>query len=319
MHVRPLRVVETSGDLLADRRYAYADAAFHDGDFGAAADLARQTLERAPAFAAAYVLLGRAESALGNRTAAVASLSHALAIEPDDRLGVRLDLARLGALPPEQAIGAGYLRALFDGYAGRFNRHLVEDLKYCGPALIREALRRTCAVRGRPFRFDRVLDLGCGTGLMGRALADVSGMIEGVDLSPRMLAEAARTAIYGALHEGELVAFLEAAPEGRTDLVVAADVLVYRADLEPVFTAALRALRAGGLFAFTVQAHAGEGVVLGADARYAHGEGHVRALADMTGFETAAFEPVSTRQDRGADVPGYVVVLLRGDGPVSPP
>lgn len=299
----------TSGDLLADRRYAYADAAFRDGDFGAAADLARQTLELTPAFAPAHALLGRAEAALGNQASAAEALRRALAIEPADALGVRIDLARLGALPLEAAIGAGYVRALFDGYAHSFDRHLVENLRYRGPDLIRDALQRACMARGRRFRFGRAFDLGCGTGLMGRALADVCPLIEGVDLSPRMLAEAAKAQVYGALHESELLPFLEAAPERGADLVVAADVFVYLAALEPVFAAARRALQADGLFAFTVQAHGGEGVALGTDARYAHSEGYLRALADGAGFETALLEPASTRQDRGVDVPGFVVVL----------
>ena len=311
MAARPLNETRTSGDLLADRRYAYADAAFRDGDFEAAADLARQTLELAPGFAPAHALLGRAEAALGNQASAVAALAHALAIEPDDVLGVRLDLARLGALPPEEAISAAYVRALFDSYAPGFDRHLVESLKYRAPEMIREALRRACAARGRRLWFDRAFDLGCGTGLMGQALADVCATIEGVDLSPRMLAEAAKERIYGALHESGLLPFLQAAPERGADLVVAADVFVYLAALDPVFAAVRRALRADGLFAFTVQAHAGEGLTLGADARYAHSESYLRGLATSTGFEVALFEPVSTRQDRGADVPGFLVVLGR--------
>jgi predicted TPR repeat methyltransferase len=311
MAARPLNETRTSGDLLADRRYAYADAAFRDGDFEAAADLARQTLELAPGFAPAHALLGRAQAALGNQASAIEALARALAIEPDDVLGVRLDLARLGALPSEEAIGTAYVRALFDSYALGFDRHLVESLQYRAPEMIREALRRACAARGRKLWFDRAFDLGCGTGLMGQALADVCATIEGVDLSPRMLAEAARARTYGALHESGLLPFLQAAPERGADLVVAADVFVYLAALDPVFAAVRRALRADGLFAFTVQAHAGEGLTLGADARYAHSESYLRGLAISTGFEVALFEPVTTRQDRGADVPGFLAVLGR--------
>jgi len=230
-------------------------------------------------------------------------------------LGVRIDLARLGATPPEGAIGAGYVRALFDGYARGFDQHLVEALNYRAPELIREALHRVRAARGRRFGFDRALDLGCGTGLIGRALMDVCAAIEGVDLSPGMLAEAAKTQAYGALHEGALLPFLQAAPAGGADLVVAADVFVYIADLAPVFAAAHRALRGGGLFAFTAQAHPGDGARLGEDARYAHGETYLRALSDAMGFTTALFEPVSTRRDRGLEVPGSLVVLAKEKPP----
>ena len=42
-----------SGDLIAERRFAYAKAAAKEGDFGAAAELFEQALELAPHWAAA--------------------------------------------------------------------------------------------------------------------------------------------------------------------------------------------------------------------------------------------------------------------------
>ncbi|HEX8167716.1 MAG TPA: methyltransferase domain-containing protein [Beijerinckiaceae bacterium] len=302
-------VLRSSGDLLADRRFAYAQGAYDAGDHAAAAELALQVLELVPGFAPAHALLGRARAALGERDAAVAALQAALAAEPDDALGVRLDLARLGALPPEAAIAPSYVRALFDDYAPRFDKHLIRNLSYRGPELIAAAVRRACSSGGRPFRFRRALDLGCGTGLAARAFEGRFETIEGVDLSPGMLAKARKTHLYERLHEGDLVDFLATCEEASADLVVAADVFVYLASLEEAFRAARRVLSRDGLFAFSVQAHDGEGFVLGEDARYSHGEPYLRALAAQTGFAVALLEPASTRQDRGEDVPGLVAVL----------
>lgn len=307
----PLPSFGSSGDLLADRRYAYAKGAFDEADFAVAADLARQALALAPRFAAGQALLGRALMALGAREEAVAALSAALALEPDDPMGVRIDLAHLGALEPEAAITDAYVRALFDDYAPRFERHLVTSLAYRGPELVAGALRRAAARRMRPYLFRRAFDLGCGTGLMARALDGAAAAIEGVDLSPRMLAQAAKAHLYDALHEAELVAFLRTRAAGEADLVVAADVFVYMADLEAAFREARRVLARGGFFAFTVQAHAGAGVALGADARYAHGEAYLRDLAAAAGFAVVLFEHVSTREDRGEPVPGFLAVLER--------
>jgi predicted TPR repeat methyltransferase len=144
---------------------------------------------------------------------------------------------------------------------------------------------------------------------MARALAGACDTIEGVDLSPRMLVRAARTRLYARLHEGELTAFLKTRPASEADLVVAADVFVYMAVLDEAFREACRVLRRGGFFAFTVQAHAGEGVILGPDARHAHAENHLRELAAQAGFTIVTFERVSTREDRGEPVPGFLVVL----------
>ncbi|MET0743695.1 MAG: methyltransferase domain-containing protein, partial [Microvirga sp.] len=203
----------------------------------------------------------------------------------------------------------GYVRALFDGYAPQFDRHLSEGLGYRGPAFLADALRRARALHGRPVRFGRTLDHGCGTGLMARALAGIASPIEGVDLSPRMLDQARRTHLYEALHEAELVSFLSGQEEGATDLVVAADVLVYMADLRAVFAHATRVLSLEGLFAFTVQATDRDGFVLGEDARFAHSEAYLRGLAGGAGLTMLVLEGVSTRLDRDRPVPGLLAVL----------
>ena len=310
----PSPTLRSSGDLLADRRYAYAEAALKEGDLRVAAELAEQCLERAPSFAAAHALLGRARAALGEHEAALAALARALDCDPEDALGVRIDLARLGALSPEDAIGAGYVRALFDDYAGTFDKQLVKNLQYRGPDLLRAAVRRAFAADGRKLWAKRVLDLGCGTGLVGQAFAGSCGRLEGVDLSPRMLAAARKTRLYDRLHEGDLLGFLRQQPQRSADLVLAADVFVYLAALDEVFAAVGRVLEPGGFFAFTVQAHGGDGVHLGDDSRYAHSEGYLRATAARAGFSIAQFEAVSTRQDRGLDVPGFLMVLEQPGG-----
>jgi predicted TPR repeat methyltransferase len=309
--MRPPPTLRSSGDLLADRRYAYAEAALKEADYQTAIDLAAQSLELAPSFAPAHALLGRARALLGDREAAIEALSKALDLEPEDPLGVRIDLARLGALPLQEAIGAGYVRTLFNDYAGTFDKHLVKNLNYRGPELLRAAVRRAYAAYGAPMWAERVLDLGCGTGLVGRAFAGTYARIDGVDLSPRMLALARKTRLYERLHEGELLDFLKEQPDRTADLVVAADVFVYLAALAEIFGEVRRVLRRGGFFAFTVQAHEGEGIALGEDSRYAHGERYLRGLAEQTEFAVVLFEPVSTRQDRGVDVPGFLAVLER--------
>jgi predicted TPR repeat methyltransferase len=86
---------------------------------------------------------------------------------------------------------------------------------------------------------------------------------------------------------------------------------VYIASLGEVFREAWRVLAPGGFFAFTVQEGEGDGVVLGEDARYAHGEAYLRRLSAEAGFAELTFERVATRCDRGAEVPGFLAVLER--------
>jgi predicted TPR repeat methyltransferase len=309
----PLKAIHrTTGDAIADRRFAYAMAAFVEADWQVAVDLAAQTLELTPGFAPAYAMLGRAQAALGRKAEAVAAFEETLALDPEDVLGVRIDLAQLGALAKEEAISEGYVRALFDQYADGFDAHLTGALAYRGPALLMAALKAACAARARPLAFKLAIDLGCGTGLMAKELGTTARRIEGVDISPKMIALAARTGLYSALNVGEVVDELDRRAPASADLILAADVLVYLGDLFPLFREAARVLEPGGLFAFTVQSHAGDGFRLGVDARYAHGEDYLRSVAEDSGLMVAQLASVSTRKDRGLDVPGFVVVLAKG-------
>ena len=66
-----------------------------------------------------------------------------------------------------------YVTNLFDGYAHRYERHLVDVLGYRNPALMRRML---AGARPGNCRFRRALDLGCGTGLVGAASAEFNNI-----------------------------------------------------------------------------------------------------------------------------------------------
>jgi predicted TPR repeat methyltransferase len=298
----------SSGDVLADRRYDRAKAHAAEGDRAAAADLLEQALERAPDFASAWFALGEIRAQQGDRAGAVAAFRAALAADPADRHGAALHLARLGDAEPAAAMAPAYVRALFDQYAPDFDRALVEGLGYRGPKVIYEALRTVAAACGRFFRFERAVDLGCGTGLVAEALRDCCGAIVGVDLSPAMVATARRKGVYAEIAVGDMVAFIAGRAKGSCDLVVAGDAFVYLADLAPVCRAAAHALAPNGLFAFTIETHAGTGIVLGEKLRYAHDADHVRGALDAAGLAPFVLDPASTRSENGAPVPGRVIV-----------
>ena len=292
----------SSGDLIADRRYRFGRDLFARGDFSAAADLFAQAAEAAPAFAPAWFALGEARVTLDDDAGAVAAFRRALALDPEDRSGVALHLARLGAADAAAAMSPAYVRTLFDQYAPRFDEAL-KGLAYRAPARLRDAVERS-----RPnVTFHHMLDLGCGTGLAGAAFRPLVRHLTGVDLSPAMAAQACAKEIYDRLDTGDLLQFLEAEArhDGTYDLVIAADVFVYLFDLAPVAAAAARVLGPNGLFGFTVETHQGEGVELGAKLRYRHSAEHVRG-AIAAGLRLLELSRVATRTEAGEDVPGLL-------------
>jgi predicted TPR repeat methyltransferase len=299
----------TSGDLIADRRYALARGYAADGDLAAAADLYLQATELAPNFASAWFALGETREALGDRDGAIAAFQHAYAADPDDQLGARMRLASLGAVDPATKELHAYVRTLFDQYAPRFDRAL-EDLGYRAPALLRDAVEDIARAEGLK-RFGAMLDLGCGTGLAGAAFRPHVDWLAGVDLSPRMIEAARAKGLYDKLEVADIAQFLGEQQAASFHLVIAADVFAYVADLGEVCAAVARVLAPEGLFGFTVETHAGEGAIVGPKMRYQHSEGFVRGAFVDASLRVKRLDAVSTRNENRVPVPGLLVVARR--------
>jgi predicted TPR repeat methyltransferase len=109
----------------------------------------------------------------------------------------------------------------------------------------------------------------------------------------------------------EMVEALRGKPDGSADLILAADAMIYLSDLAPLLREVERVLAAGGLLAFTVETHGGDGVILGAGLRYAHSAGYVRASIDDAGLTLRRLEDLSARNEDNAPVPGLVVVATK--------
>lgn len=252
---------------------------------------------------------GDALLALGRRDDAIAAYERARGLARqagEDACQVDFALAALGVGALPERAPATYVKALFDQYAGHFDRHLTGVLAYRTPALIAAALGRHVAGTG----FDTV-DLGCGTGLCAPHLRPLSRHLTGVDLSERMLEQARATTLYDELACADIEAWLSGRKEG-FGLVVAADVLVYFGDLAALFAQVRAALRPGGWFCFSTEAaepgEPGDYALLPSN-RYAHSLDYLRRLAAAHGFALVEAERAAVRSEHGADVAGHLLVL----------
>jgi predicted TPR repeat methyltransferase len=306
----PARLFLSSGDLVADRRFDFARDLQLKGDLVAAADLLLQATELAPGFASAWFTLGEIREQLGERDAAIEAFRKAQAADPEDRHGASLRLMLLGAEKLSDMPQA-YVRALFDQYAPKFNAALVDDLGYRGPALLFKAVLAARHAVRKPAFFKRAIDLGCGTGLAASAFAGEVDHFIGIDLSSRMIEKARLTGLYAELEVADMLEGLRGRPDASADLVLAADAMVYLADLAPVLHEVKRVLAAGGVLAFTAETHGGDGVILGEGLRYAHGPDYVRASIKQAGLVLSQLEQLSARNEDNVPVPGLVVVAAK--------
>jgi predicted TPR repeat methyltransferase len=286
-------------------------------DFNGAVRFAEHARSHGVADATSFGMKGHALSNLGQYDAAAIAYKDALDLAPEDPY-VRHLVAATGAIPDAKRAPETYIRVVFDGYADHFEEHLV-SLRYGIPGAIRSALQtHPKIVAGLPL--GPVLDLGCGTGMVGVAIEDLLlGPLTGVDLSPRMLALARAKQIYGELRESDIVTDLEVHRQ-HWPMIVAADVLCYFGPLDELLAQIHQSLEPGGWFIFSAEEMLADydGVMPGngkwallRQGRYSHASDYVHETACAAGFRVLRVERPIVRYEAGVVVPGLLLVLER--------
>lgn len=247
------------------------------------------------------LLLADRLTKLERHAEAATTYAAALKLAPE-RQDLRHLVAALGGAPAPARADDTYVASLFDAAAATFDTVLVDQLGYRAPQLVADAAHAALA-RGAKVE---VLDLGCGTGLLGPLVRPLARRLDGVDLSAGMVERARARRCYDDLAVAEIGAWLDAATR-RYGLVCAADVLVYFGDLAPLAAPLARVMQPGGVFVFTVESGQG-GWALSPTGRYRHGDDHVRAA--FAGFTVASVQDVTLRLEQGKPVNGRLYTLV---------
>jgi len=213
--------------------------------------------------------------------------------------------AEIEALKTAPRSPATYIRSQFDQFASSYDETLVGRLGYAAPAILRQlAAPLLPAARGT----QRILDLGCGTGLAGIAFKDFAKHLTGVDLSLQMLAKARERGVYDMLVEADIEA-LPQTVNGPFDLIVAADVVVYLGDLTRIFKTARTRLQAGGYWMFTCERSDGEAFRRGTSDRFCHSAPYLQRCAEEDGFSVETLVECVPRHEKGAPVAGLAGIF----------
>ncbi len=257
-----------------------------------------------PGFADAWHNRGNVLNELKRSNEAITSYRRALAAG-GDAARLEFELAALGAGAMPAAAPPLFVANLFDGYAEKFDQHLVNGLNYQTPQAAVDAVRKL--LDGSALD---ILDLGCGTGLCGPLLRPLAKTLIGVDLSQNMLNKAAERKLYDELVCAEAAQYLQTCKTD-FDLVIATDVFVYIGDLNAVFAGARRALGPAGFFVFSVERGEEMDFVLHESKRYAHSEAYLRRLAAAHSLPIEKIENHFLRKDGDTDISGLIAVMRR--------
>lgn len=259
-----------------------------------------------------------------NHFAALNNLA-AIYIRMDDRIKARDLLQRAITANPEDKTSQHMLRALtgsndtaetcpdyaenlFNNYALYYDQHVQKYLHYTLPNQIVRVLDE------QHIKWvEHTLDIGCGTGLSGQVLRDISQTLDGIDIAEKMLAEARAKNIYDTLVQTEALHFLKQT-QTFYGLIVAADVLPYFGDLDALFQAISERLIQDGHFIFTSEISSTASWQLQHSARFSHHPDYLQQLANKYGLQNRFQQEVVARQQEGRDLSVVLMALQKTAG-----
>ena len=197
-----------------------------------------------------------------------------------------------------------YVEDLFDNFADSFDYDLKVKLSYNTPSIIKKMVLSFQENR----KISSILDLGCGTGLVGEELRKHVDYIEGIDLSTGMLREASKKNIYNKLTQRDIIEYLMEA-NLNFDYFIASDVFIYVGDLSRIFNYIKKRNKKNGKLIFSTEHYNGTDFKIGPNGRYLHSKEYIERLSKEYNFTLLLFEKIQLRKEKKKSVVGGLYTL----------
>ncbi|MBL4906190.1 MAG: tetratricopeptide repeat protein [Sneathiella sp.] len=253
-----------------------------------------------------YRDLGRAFIQTNMKAEAVSALEKSIELSGPDESTTHMINALTGQqteAPPDK-----YIERLFDDVADNFEDQLITGLKYNVPARILALLQQKSLLQDRK---SHILDIGCGTGLVGQILAPCCETLTGVDLSRKMLNIAKEKGVYSTLTKNNIINELQTTDLTAFDFIIGADVLIYMGNLMPFFETLghTNPVKKSATVIFSLELSANEDYQLLPSGRYAHSERYIEHLCRDYGFRIELKDDTVIRTERGINVDGTIYFI----------
>ena len=250
--------------------------------------------------------LGNLYAASRNYSSASFYFKRILEIEPGNESARHAVAALSGHTTPTAP--RSHVENLFDDLSGSFDSHL-EQLGYRTPELLKDMV---VTLAGEGVRFDRAIDLGCGTGLSGIQFRPLAAHLTGLDLSQKMVDQARAKGIYDELAKDDVCQYLDSS-QHQYDLFIATDVFIYVGELSDVFGKVSAHAKPGSCFVFSTESEPERDYILRPSGRYAHSNNYIKMLADKNGFVIASSQNTNLRREGEQQIIGELFVLRMED------
>ena len=181
-----------------------------------------------------------------------------------------------------------------------------DKLEYKIPKIIRDILIKPNNNNNKTL--GSVLDLGCGTGLLGSEIKQYCSKLEGIDLSNKMLAIAKQKNVYDKLTQTDIMEYLSSMPLS-FDYYVALDVFIYVGELTEIFRLIKSRNKKPGHLVFSTEHTEKDGYHLLRTARYSHSKSYIESLCKKFDYTISHFSTTELRKDKGDFLTGGIYVL----------
>jgi predicted TPR repeat methyltransferase len=243
---------------------------------------------------------------VGRRERAREAYERYLVFEPDDAEVAQILVALRDEAPPPRAPNK-CIEQLYERFSKFYEKNMVGDLKFQGPARINEALVTQPDLQKKDLE---ILELGCGTGLVAEHLRPRARKLIGIDLSPHMVQKAKATNLYDLVEVAEITDWLSRDPN-LYDLVVACDTFIYFGDLRQVLAPSAARLKPGGFMVFTVEKGEKPPFKLTDSGRYTHTTAHIEEAAKEAGFNVLSINEGFLRKEYGDPVTCLIALIRK--------
>ena len=153
-----------------------------------------------------------------------------------------------------------------------------------------------------------VLDLGCGTGLLGFEIKNHCSKLEGIDLSKKMLAFANKKNVYDKLSQFDIVEYLSKMPLD-FDYYIALDVFIYVGKLTEIFRLIKSRNIKFGYLVFSTEHTEKDGYHLLRTGRYSHSKSYIESLCKKFDYNISHFSTNDLRKEKDNFLTGGIYVL----------